>query len=124
MTIAFMSFGLGEMLVVAVIALLVFGGNLPDVMRTLGRTYARFRGAMHEFSRPVRDEMRQLTRLPNEAPVPHDPPSADLPPDQADARLRGEDEADDEHAAANPWISEAAQDIGTPDEEVDEPPPA
>lgn len=77
-TLAFMSFGFGEMMLVGVVALLVFGGNLPDVMRTLGRNYARLRQSLNEFSRPVREQMREVTRIP----PPDVPPvtSSEIPP--------------------------------------------
>lgn len=76
--LAFMSFGFSELLLVGVVALLVFGGNLPDVMRTLGRNYARLRQSLNEFSRPVREQMREVTRLP----PPDVPPvtSSEIPP--------------------------------------------
>ena len=52
---AFMSFGFAEILLVAVVALLVFGGNLPDVMRNLGRSYAKLRQSLlAPFGSPVR----------------------------------------------------------------------
>ena len=62
--VAFMGFGFTELLLVGFVALLVFGGNLPDVMRQLGRTYGKFRESLHELSRPVRDEIRQVRDLP------------------------------------------------------------
>jgi Sec-independent protein translocase protein TatA len=64
MTLAFFDFGFSEMLMVGVVALLVFGGNLPDVMRTLGQNYAKFRQTLREFSAPVRAELDRVTRLP------------------------------------------------------------
>ena len=41
--VAFFSMGLPEMLLICVVALLIFGGKLPEVMQNLGRTYAKFR---------------------------------------------------------------------------------
>jgi len=58
--LAFLSPGIGEMLIIAVAALLVFGGHLPDVMRNLGRTYAKFRHGMNEVTHPLRQEMRRI----------------------------------------------------------------
>lgn len=118
MPLAFMSFGFAELLLVGIIALLVFGGNLPDVMRTLGRSYAKFRQSLHEFSRPVRQEMRELTRLPpsDAPPVPRDGEPDEVPeyPDHyetADAEDGGPTEP--KELAPAP-----------PDElEIDEPPP-
>jgi sec-independent protein translocase protein TatA len=62
---AFMSFGFSELLLVGVVALLVFGGNLPDVMRTLGRSYGKLRRSLNEMSRPVREEIRKVRDLPS-----------------------------------------------------------
>ena len=64
MHLAFFDFGFGELIIVGVVALLVFGGNLPDVMRTLGRNYAKLRQTLREFSAPVRDELRRVQDLP------------------------------------------------------------
>ena len=81
---AFLSMGLSEMIVVAVVALLVFGGRLPEVMHTLGKTYAKFRRGMSELSNPIRHEMRRLDEQAR-APRPSTPdrgnvPAADEPP--------------------------------------------
>jgi sec-independent protein translocase protein TatA len=54
--------GFAEMLVVLVVAVLVFGGNLPQVARRFGRTVS-------EFKRGMRDEFR---RLEDAAPAPRD----------------------------------------------------
>lgn len=62
--IAFMSFGMGELIVIGTVALLVFGGQLPDVMRSMGRAYGKFKAALHEVSAPVRDEIRQVRDMP------------------------------------------------------------
>lgn len=83
--IAFMGFGFQEILLVGFVALLVFGGNLPDVMRQLGRTYGRLRSSLSELSAPVRDEMRQLRDVPapRRTPTGYNAPSedpADIPP--------------------------------------------
>ncbi|MDA1194125.1 MAG: twin-arginine translocase TatA/TatE family subunit [Planctomycetota bacterium] len=58
-TIAFLDFGFSELILVGIVALLVFGGNLPDVMRTLGRNYAKFRQTLREYTAPVRDEINR-----------------------------------------------------------------
>lgn len=63
--LAFMGFGFQELLLIAFVALLVFGGNLPDVMQQLGRTYGKFRQSLNELSRPVRNELRQIQNLPS-----------------------------------------------------------
>ena len=58
--LAFMSFGFTELLVIGTVALLVFGGELPDVMRNLGRAYAKFRQGLHDMTTPVREEFRRV----------------------------------------------------------------
>jgi TatA/E family protein of Tat protein translocase len=57
--------GIGEILVIGVVALLVFGGELPDVMRSMGRAYAKFRESLSEIAKPVRDEFRDVPALPS-----------------------------------------------------------
>ena len=127
-TLAFMSFGFSELLLVGVVALLVFGGNLPDVMRTLGRNYARLRQSLNEFSRPVREQMREVTQLPPPdvppvtsseiPPVPEDqeghPDFYDTLPDELP--VEAEDTASETKAPAESAPSPAGPDI-------DEPPP-
>jgi len=83
-TLAFLGFGFQELLLVAFVALLVFGGNLPDVMRQLGRTYGKFRQSLHELSQPVRDEMRQVRQVspPQRTPASY---SEDVPDAEGDA---------------------------------------
>ncbi len=67
--LAFLSPGLFEIMVIGVVALLVFGGNLPDVMRNVGRAYAKFKTGLQDISKPVRDEIRQVRELPQSAPM-------------------------------------------------------
>lgn len=56
--------GFSEMLVIAFLCILVFGGRLPEVLRNLGRGYARFRQGLHDMSRPIREEIQSVTTLP------------------------------------------------------------
>lgn len=91
---AFLSMGLSEMILVGVVALLVFGGRLPEVMHTLGKSYAKFRRGMTELSNPIRTELRRLdgavtSRRPStpgrdrtpaaEEPPPYEVPEAGVP---------------------------------------------
>lgn len=65
------STGGGEVLLILVVALLLFGAkNLPQIARTLGRTMEEFRRA----ARDVKDEI-----MKSELEEPADPPAA-LPP--------------------------------------------
>ena len=60
----------GELLVLLLVAVMVFGGNLPQVARKVG-------GAIADFKRGMKDEMR---RMETDA----GPPTAWTPPDGAD----------------------------------------
>jgi Sec-independent protein translocase protein TatA len=77
--------GFAEMLVIVFISILVFGGRLPEVLRNLGQAYARVRRAIHDMSRPIRDEIQRATTLPPApppgilpAPAPESVPSYDV----------------------------------------------
>ena len=106
--LAFMSFGFGELLIIGTVALLVFGGQLPDVMRNLGRAYARLRDGLNEVSKPVRDELREAS-LPDprreirsavtEANKPLDQPAPDEEAPPGDEYELSEDEAGE----PQPW---------------------
>ena len=80
--LAFLSLGFAEMLVIGVVALLVFGGRLPEVMHNLGRSYAKFRRGMNEFTHPIRQEMRKLdvTSPPPPPKAPNDAEATSQPP--------------------------------------------
>ena len=49
--LAFLDIGFAELMVVAFVALLLFGGKLPEVMRTLGQTYRNFRRGVEGLTR-------------------------------------------------------------------------
>ena len=95
-TLAFLSLGFSEMLVIGVVALLVFGGRLPEVMQGLGRNYAKFRRGMNDLTNPIRQEMRKLDvtspppppRRPDDAKATTQPPPLYTP--AADAVPREE----------------------------------
>lgn len=57
----------GEIAVVLVVAILVFGGRLPDVARKVGKTIT-------EFKRGMNDEFRNLDRAVETKPVEPAPP--------------------------------------------------
>lgn len=62
--LAFFSPGYPEMMVVAVVALLLYGGKLPEVARSWGKTFAEFRrgltGLQNDFKDVVYTEHEQL----------------------------------------------------------------
>ncbi|MEM8944720.1 MAG: twin-arginine translocase TatA/TatE family subunit [Planctomycetota bacterium] len=61
---AFWSPGPAEMLVLAVVALLLYGGNLPEVARSWGKSFAEFRrgltGFQNELNEVIYSEPEQL----------------------------------------------------------------
>lgn len=62
----------GEILVLLLVAVVVFGGRLPEVAKRIGKT-------IHEFKGGMREELRRLDAEP-EAP----PPEWTPPPDGDD----------------------------------------
>ena len=60
-------FGLSpfEMMVIGVIAVVLFGGNLPDVARKAGSVYREFRGRLNEVQREFRAAEYEATRALN-----------------------------------------------------------
>lgn len=65
--LAFFEIGFGEMVVVGIVALLLFGGRLPEVMRTLGASYRSFRRGFDDLSRQA---MRPDLTAPSYTPIP------------------------------------------------------
>ena len=118
--LAFLGFGFTEILMVGFIALLVFGGNLPDVMRQLGRTYGKLRSSLNELSAPVREEMRQIreTPPPRRSTASHETTSedpADIPP--------LEEETEDDEPRDRPEDVPPITTSKPKEPELDEPPP-
>ena len=141
--LAFLGFGFQEILLVAFVALLVFGGNLPDVMRQLGRTYGKFRQSLNELSQPVREEMRQVREVspPERTPASYaeDAPDVDdaspdptegQPESTADPSEAQPGERPDDSPGGGgiprgglPPTGSDADDRARDDEDDDEPPP-
>ena len=74
-----MDIGFGELVVVGFVALVLFGGRLPEVMRTLGRTYRGFRKGVEGLTRETTKvfDVRSALNAPyRPTPV---PPTASLP---------------------------------------------
>lgn len=110
-TLAFMGMGTPEMIFIAVIALLLFGGkNLPHAARSFGR-------AMREFKKASADIERELKSAIEDEPVKTTPK---LPADTAPASPEEEtydytedyyhdDFSEEEHKAAHPEENSDAQ---------------
>lgn len=54
--------GLSEMVVLAVVAVLLFGSRLPQVARNLGRSYGELRKGLHELKSTVNAEIDEVER--------------------------------------------------------------
>jgi hypothetical protein len=91
--------GLGEMVICAIVALLLFGGRLPEAMGKLGGTYRKLRRGLDDLKRTMdappapRAPYRPSTSTPissgvGEPPRPTEPsatPPAPAPPPVPDA---------------------------------------
>ena len=71
--LAFLNFGFGEMMLLAIVALLLYGSDLPEVAKTWGKAYAEFRRNLNGFrselnnviySEPEKDAPRKLQYYP------------------------------------------------------------
>ena len=71
--LAFLNLGFSEMALVAIIALLLYGSDLPEVARTWGKAYQEFRRNLHGirtdlnnviYSEPEDDAPRKLQYYP------------------------------------------------------------
>ena len=54
--------GTGELILILVAALLLFGGRLPEVARNLGRTVGDLKRGFSDSARPLRDAQAELER--------------------------------------------------------------
>jgi sec-independent protein translocase protein TatA len=54
--------GSGELMVILVVALLLFGGRLPEVARGLGRSFADLKRGLSESARPLREAKDEMVR--------------------------------------------------------------
>jgi sec-independent protein translocase protein TatA len=54
--------GPGELLVILIAALLLFGGRLPEVARNLGRSVASFKRGLSDAARPLTDVRSEVQR--------------------------------------------------------------
>jgi sec-independent protein translocase protein TatA len=61
-----MDLGMGEVLLVLVVALLIYGGRLPEVARSLGRSLAAFKRSLQETTDSVTREVNAAIDLEEE----------------------------------------------------------
>ena len=82
----------GEIMVLLVVAILVFGGRLPEVARKVARGVGEFRRGMNEEMRRIETHTDTSEDLP--------PPDWSEPPDGADCDGFGNDYDEPEEEAA------------------------
>jgi Sec-independent protein translocase protein TatA len=111
--LSFLDIGFPELCVVAFLGLALYGGRLPEVMRSWGAAYRKLRNSFENLTRETADVQRQMPRLytpqppkdpaalprlaPAAAPDPSPPagtaPAAPLPPPPAASVESAEDDA-------------------------------
>ena len=58
-----------EMLLILVVALLVFGGRLPQVARSLGKSFVEFKKGLRDLNNDLKSEMDAADRPPPPRPA-------------------------------------------------------
>ena len=78
--LALLDVGPIEMLVLAVAAIMLVGGDLPDIARRAGQIVGRLRSAASDLTREI-DAPRDLYKLPDpDDSIHHPPPAPPTPP--------------------------------------------
>ena len=49
--------GIGEMLVIAVVAVILFGGRLPEIARSVGSSYQQFRKGLTDIQSTIKKDL-------------------------------------------------------------------
>lgn len=55
--LAFWTPGYGEIVIIGLIVLIVFGNRIPEVMRSLGRGLTHFKKGLHDTEDEIRKEL-------------------------------------------------------------------
>ena len=85
--------GVGEMALIAVVAVVLFGGRLPEVARTFGGYYSQFRKSLADIQSSIKNDIdiredldapaRLLHDSVNDIDIDDDPaPAFDPPPEE------------------------------------------
>lgn len=78
--------GVGEMVIIAVVALLVFGRNLPEVARKVGKGVSEFKRGMSGIENEIREAA--YDPVPGPTPVGAPPVTPTDAPPAPDAQVR------------------------------------
>lgn len=68
MNFGFLNLGSSELLVIGIVALLMFGGRLPDVARSLGRSVNQFKRGLKDVGDNLEDDPPAPSALPKAQP--------------------------------------------------------
>jgi sec-independent protein translocase protein TatA len=83
-----MDLGMGEILLILVVALLIYGGRLPDVARAIGRSIGELKRGMTETRDAVTTGLTDAEEPPREVrrtPAPRELATEDITKDDAGA---------------------------------------
>ena len=67
-----------ELIVILIVGLIIFGGRLPEVARTIGRGLQDFKRGIADLDREVKQPMKEIARIapPAQESVPYEPARA------------------------------------------------
>lgn len=68
-----------EMMIVGIIALLLFGKNLPGVAKNLGKSFAEFKKGVSGFQEEIRNATRDAERTMSYSPPEQKPKPVEVP---------------------------------------------
>ncbi len=95
--------GYGEIIVIAVVAVVLFGGRLPEVARSLGSSYQQFRKGLTDIQSSIKNDldvdMSSLDRIPDYTDVNEDldePTAPKFEPPAEDDDMPADDGTSDE----------------------------
>lgn len=83
-----MELGMGEIMLILVVALLIYGGRLPDVARAIGRSMGELKRGLTETREAVTsglEEAEEPEREVQRAPAPRELATEDITRDESTA---------------------------------------
>ncbi len=82
-TFLFFSLGTTEMLVLGILGLLLFGRRLPEVGRSLGKSFVEFKSGLNDMKAELRDVDRLVEEQKDYEPAPRPAESVERNEDEA-----------------------------------------